>query len=132
MADRVHKSMLNAKVNLIFYFLTIFLSFFSRKIFLDCLGTEFIGLTGTLGNILRYLNLAELGIGSCVSFFLYKPLEQNNREQIIEIMSVFRYLYRIIGIVILAAGCLISLTFPWIFQNVSFGIGLVYFSFSHF
>ena len=132
MADRVHKSMLNAKVNLIFYFLTIFLSFFSRKIFLDCLGTEFIGLTGTLGNILRYLNLAELGIGSCVSFFLYKPLEQNNREQIIEIMSVFRYLYRIIGIVILAAGCLISLTFPWIFQNVSFGIGLVYFSFFSF
>ena len=132
MADRVHKSMLNAKVNLIFYFLTIFLSFFSRKIFLDCLGTEFIGLTGTLGNILRYLNLAELGIGSCVSFFLYKPLEQNNREQIIEIMSVFRYLYRIIGLVILASGCLISLAFPWIFQNVSFGIGLVYFSFFSF
>ena len=64
MTDRVHKSILNAKVNLLFYFLTIFLSFFSRKIFLECLGTEFIGLTGTLGNILGYLNLAELGIGS--------------------------------------------------------------------
>ena len=98
MDERVNKSILNAKVNLLFYFLTIFLSFFSRKIFLDCLGTEFIGLTGTLGNILGYLNLAELGIGSCVSFFLYKPLEQKNKEQIIEIMSVFRYLYRIIGL----------------------------------
>ena len=76
MTDRVHKSILNAKVNLLFYFLTIFLSFFSRKIFLECLGTEFIGLTGTLGNILGYLNLAELGIGSCISFFLYKPLKQ--------------------------------------------------------
>ena len=60
MADRVHKSLLNAKVNLIFYFLSLFFSFFSRKIFLDCLGVEFIGLTGTLGNILGYLNLAEL------------------------------------------------------------------------
>lgn len=132
MADRVHKSILNAKVNLIFYFLTIFLSFFSRKIFLECLGTEFIGLTGTLGNILGYLNLAELGIGSCVSFFLYKPLEQKNKEQIIEIMSVFRYLYRIIGLIILFAGILISFSFPWIFKDVSFGLGLVYFSFYSF
>lgn len=132
MANRVHKSILNAKVNLIFYFLTIFMAFFSRKIFLECLGTEFIGLTGTLGNILGYLNLAELGIGSCVSFFLYKPLEQNDREEITEIMSLFRYLYRIIGLTILVVGILVSASFPWIFSNVSFGFGLVYFSFYSF
>ena len=58
MGKRTHKSILNAEVNIIFYFLTLFLAFFSRKIFLDNLGTEFIGLTGTLGNILGYLNLA--------------------------------------------------------------------------
>ena len=132
MGERVHKSILNAKVNLLFYFLTIFLSFFSRKIFLECLGTEFIGLTGTLGNILGYLNLAELGIGSCVSFFLYKPLEQNNRQQIIEIMSVFKYLYRIIGFIILGSGIIISLFFPWIFANTSFNLNLIYFTFFSF
>ncbi len=132
MSKRVHKSILNAKVNLIFYFLTIFLSFFSRKIFLECLGTEFIGLTGTLGNILGYLNLAELGISSCVSYFLYKPLEQNNRQQIIEIMTIFRYLYRTIGTIILIMALLVSLSFPWIFSNVSFGLGLVYFAFFSF
>lgn len=132
MTDRVHKSILNAKVNLLFYFLTIFLSFFSRKIFLECLGTEFIGLTGTLGNILGYLNLAELGIGSCISFFLYKPLEQNNREQIIEIMAVFKYLYRIIGSIIFISGVIVSLSFPWIFTDTSFGLGLVYFAFFSF
>lgn len=129
MANRVHKSILNAKVNLLFYFLTIILSFYSRKIFLECLGTEFIGLTGTLGNILGYLNLAELGIGSCVSFFLYKPLEEDNRQKIIEIMSVFKYLYRIIGLVIGGTGIIISISFPWLFPNVTFGLGLVYFSF---
>ena len=132
MTDRVHKSILNAKVNLLFYFLTIFLSFFSRKIFLECLGTEFIGLTGTLGNILGYLNLAELGIGSCVSFFLYKPLEQHDRQQIIEIMAVFKYLYRVIGLIILGSGLLLSLSFPWIFTDTSFGLGLVYFAFFSF
>ena len=87
MSGRVHKSILNAEVNLIFYFLSLFLAFFSRKIFLECLGDEFIGLTGTLGNILGYLNLAELGIGSCISFFLYKPLQSDNKQEIQEILS---------------------------------------------
>ena len=76
MGERVHKSILNAEVNLVFYFLSLFLAFFSRKIFLDCLGPEFIGLSGTLSNILGYLNLAELGIASCISFHLYKPLQE--------------------------------------------------------
>ena len=56
--SRVKKSLLNARVNLIFYFLTLILSFFSRKIFLDTLGADFVGLTGTLQNLLGFLNLA--------------------------------------------------------------------------
>lgn len=64
--SRVKKTLLNARVNLIFYFLTPALSFFSRKIFLDCLGADFVGLTGTLQNLLGFLNLAELGIGSAI------------------------------------------------------------------
>ncbi len=127
--SRVHKSLLNAKVNLIFYFLSLFFSFYSRKIFLECLGDNFIGLTGTLGNILGYLNLAELGIGSCISFFLYKPLQIGDRAKMQEILSVFGYLYRRIGQFILLAGCLISLAFPWIFKDAQLGMGIIYFSF---
>ena len=132
MAGRVHKSLLNAKVNLVFYFLSLFFSFFSRKIFLDCLGAEFIGLTGTLGNILGYLNLAELGVGAAISFFLYKPLQANNREEINEIISVFGYLYHKIGQFILLGGILISLFFPLIFGNTELGLGIIYFSFFSF
>lgn len=132
MTERVHKSIINAKVNLTFYFLSLFFSFFSRKIFLSCLGDEFIGLTGTLGNILGYLNLAELGIGSCISFFLYKPLQSGNKEQIQEILSVFGYLYKCIGWAILAGGCIVSLFFPLIFSSEEFGMGIIYFSFYSF
>ena len=130
--SRVHKSLLNAKVNLVFYFLSLFFSFYSRKIFLECLGDNFIGLTGTLGNILGYLNLAELGIGSCISFFLYKPLQCGDRGKIQEILSVFGYLYRKIGLFILFAGCAVSLCFPWIFNKAGLGMGIIYFSFFSF
>lgn len=132
MGERVHKSIINAKVNLFFYFLSLFLAFFSRKIFLDCLGAEFIGLTGTLGNILGYLNLAELGIGSCISFFLYKPLQANDTKTTNEIMSVLGFLYRCIGLVILSAGIIISLLFPLIFINTNMGMGIVFLAFYSF
>ena len=129
MSERVHKSILNAEVNLIFYFIAIILSFFSRKVFLDCLGPEFIGLSGTLSSILGYLNLAELGIGSCISYFLYKPLQTNDQGRIQEILSVFGYLYRNVGLIILCIGIVISIFFPWIFINITLPIGIVYFAF---
>lgn len=130
--SRVHKSLLNAKVNLVFYFLSLFFAFFSRKIFLDCLGAEFIGLTGTLGNILGYLNLAELGIGTAISFHLFKPIQQHNRQQICEILSVFGYLYKRIGQAILLGGIIISLFFPLIFNKEEMGMGIIYFAFYSF
>lgn len=132
MSGRVHKSMLNAEVNLIFYFLSLFLAFFSRKIFLDCLGTEFIGLTGTLGNILGYLNLAELGITSSIGYFLFKPLQRNNREEIQDILSLLGYLYNWIGCFILAGGILTSLFFPLIFSKAELGLGIIYFAYYSF
>lgn len=132
MSERVHKSILNAEVNLIFYFLSLFLAFFSRKIFLDCLGTEFIGLTGTLGNILGYLNLAELGITASIGFFLFKPLQTNNRQEIQEILSLLGYLYNWIGCIILAGGIIISLFFPLIFSQTNLSLGIIYFAFYSF
>lgn len=127
--SRVHKSLLNARVNIIFYFLSLFFSFFSRKIFLDCLGAEFIGLTGTLSNILGYLNLAELGVGAAISFFLFKPIQQGDRQQICEVISLYGFLYRKIGLFILCAGVIISLFFPLIFAKENLGFGIIYFSY---
>lgn len=96
MESRVQKSVLNAKVNLIFYFAILILSFFSRRIFLDNLGADFIGFTGTLSNLLGFLNLAELGIASAIGYVLYQPLFDGDQKQIIKIISVFGYLYKVV------------------------------------
>lgn len=132
--SRVKKTLLNARVNLIFYFLTLALSFFSRKIFLDCLGANFVGLTGTLQNLLGFLNLAELGIGSAIGYLLYKPLFEHDQQKINEIISVMGYLYRWIGIIILAAGIILSFFLPLIFPEGHTGFSplLVYFAYYSF
>ena len=80
MGERVHRSVMNIKVGMLFYMLSLILAFFSRKVFLDCLGAEFTGLTGMLMNIMSFLSVAELGIGTSIVYFLYKPLQEDNRE----------------------------------------------------
>ena len=132
MSERVKKSIVNAEVNILFYFLSLFLTFFSRKIFLDNLGADFIGLTGTLYNILGYLNLSELGISACIGYFLFKPLQTNNRQEIQDILSLLGYLYNWIGTIIFAGAFIISLFFPLIFDNTQLHLGIIYFAFYSF
>lgn len=130
--SRVKKSLLNARVNLIFYFLSLILSFFSRKIFLNTLGVDFVGLTGTLYNLLAFLNLAELGIGSAIGYVLYKPLYEHDENKICEIIAVFGYLYRWIGFIILGLGCVLACFLPLIFPATGFEYGIIYFAYFSF
>jgi len=132
MGERVHRSIMNIKVGMLFYMLSLFLAFFSRKIFLDCLGAEFIGLTGMLMNIMSFLSVAELGIGTSIVYFLYKPLQENDHQKINEVMSMLAFLYRCIGLIIGGAGLLVSLFFPWWFGHLTTGLPLVYFAFYSF
>lgn len=130
--SRVKKSLLNARVNLIFYFLTLALSFFSRKIFLDMLGADFVGLTNALQNLLGFLNLAELGIGTAIGYVLYKPIFDQDYSKINEIISVFGYLYTWIGKIILIAGCILSCFLPFIFPETGFDLSVIYFAYFSF
>ena len=127
--SRLKKSYLNARVNVLFYFITLFISFFSRKIFLDMLGADFVGLMGTLQNLLGFLNLAELGIGASIGFVLYKPLFNDDKDKIRDIISVLGYLYRNVGLIILGVGLVLACFLPLIFANISIDLGVVYFAY---
>lgn len=127
--SRLKKSLLNARVNLIFYFLSLIFAFFSRKTYLDMLGADFMGLTGTLQNLLSFLNLAELGIGTAIAYVLYKPLFAQDHNKINEIISVFGYIYRLIGLIILTGGIIMGCCLPFIFPDATFPLGVTFFAF---
>ncbi len=131
--SRVKKSLLNARVNLIFYVLILIISFFfQEKVFLNCLGADFVGLTGTLMNLLNFLNLAELGISTAIGYVLYKPIFEHDEARINEIISVLGYMYRWIGRIIIAAGLLLSCFLPLIFPSTGFSYGIIYFAYYSF
>lgn len=127
--SRTAKAFLNAKVSIICYLVGVVTLFFTRKIFLDNLGENFIGLTGTLQSLLGFLNLAELGVSAAIAFVLYRPLFDSDKEKIKEIIAVLGFLYRCIGYSILGGGIILSFFLPLIFCDISIDISVVYFGF---
>lgn len=126
---RTSKSIKNAKVALLFYFVNLVLQFFSRKIFLEYLGAEVLGLNTTAQNLLGFLNLAELGIGAAISFTLYKPLFERDTQAINEIVSVQGWMYRKIAYMVIAGACVLMFFFPWIFGKADVPLWYAYGSF---
>lgn len=124
--SRTSKSIKNARVSLIFYFLQLILGFFSRKAFFDYLGSEILGLNTTAANLLGFLNLAELGIGMSVGYFLYQPLHDNDRQRLNEIVSLQGWIYRRVAYFIIIGSCVLFCFFPKIFAKSELSLWYAY------
>ena len=81
--------------------------FVIRSVMLHCLGTEYLGLNGLFKSLLSFLNLAELGVGSAMVFSMYKPIAEDDTRTICALLRLYRTVYRIIGLVVAAAGLLL-------------------------
>lgn len=124
--SRTHRTIQNSRISLLIFLVQIFVGFYSRKVFLDYLGTEIIGLNTTLGNILSFLNLAELGIGIAMSTSLFKPLHDQDQQKICEILTVQGILYRRIACLLGALSIPVLIALPFLFPNTECSIIYIY------
>ena len=127
--NRTKKSIRNGTIALAFSIILLALGFFSRRVFIECLGIELLGLNTTATSILGFLNLAELGIGASISFALYGPLSRDAKCDINEIVAIQGWLYRRVSKTVLIGAIVIMAFFPIIFSEVDFPFWYVYASF---
>ena len=85
--QRTKNSLRNSFVAVGLQLVALLIGFWSRRIFLNHLGTELLGLNTTANSLLQFLNLAELGIGSAIGVTLYKPLFENDKNKIREVVA---------------------------------------------
>lgn len=124
--SRTAKGVRNSAVALSFYLINLILQFISRKVFIDYLGTEVLGLNTTIVSILQFFNLAELGIGPAVAFTLYKPVRENDSSTINEILAVQGRLYRTIAFIVMGGSAIALLFFPQIFAKTDIPLWYAY------
>ncbi|MFQ7664759.1 MAG: hypothetical protein ACLRJ3_00360 [Thomasclavelia ramosa] len=82
------------------------------------LGNDYLSCDGLFANVLTILSFSELGIGSAIVYSLYKPIANDDKEQIGRIMNLFFKAYTIVPIVIIVLGLLI-MPFLGIFVDFS-------------
>jgi len=85
-------------------FILIITPFINRTVMIYTLGLEYLGLDSLFASILQMLNIAELGFSSAIIFSMYKPIAENNHTKICALLGLYRKVYRIIGLIILAIG----------------------------
>lgn len=82
----------------------ILIPFIMRTLLIRYLGMEYLGLNSLFTSILQILNLAELGVGSAMSYSMYAPIAEGKTEEICALLWLYRRYYRFIGLAILLAG----------------------------
>lgn len=105
---RTKKSLRNSVYALVVQGITVLLNFAIRTVFIKTLSVAYLGLNGLFTNLLNVLSFAELGFGTAIVYAMYKPIAQNDKKKISAYMNFFKFVYRIVGILILVVGlCLI-------------------------
>lgn len=118
----------NILVGIISQFLVLFISFFSRTVFINTLGAQYLGINGLFGNILSILSLAELGLGNVVIYSLYKPLALNDTDKINRLVNYFSKLYnQIAGIVFVIGIILVPFLHVFVSTELNRGDVILYY-----
>lgn len=86
---------------------TLVVPFITRTVMIYTMGMQYVGLGSLFSSILQVLSFAELGIGSALVFSMYKPMAEGDNSKVSALLNLYKKTYRIIGLIILAAGLLI-------------------------
>lgn len=116
--SRTDNSLKNLKTAVLFKLAAIVVNFIARKIFVVVLTKEYLGLDGTFANILTMLSLAELGVGTAITYSMYKPLAEGDRELILSLMALYRKFYTVIGITVGVLGAALTPFLQYIIRDI--------------
>lgn len=119
----------NGITSLVCQMVDVILGFATRKVLIDTVGVELLGVNGTFASLLNTLSLAELGFEMAVVTSLYKPIEQDDTVMIEEMVSILKRIYEVVCIFVIVAGTAIAYFLPNIITGikVDFSIYLAYF-----
>ncbi len=104
MSDRIENTKINIFYSYAYQITVIGLGLVSRVIFVNILGSTYLGVSALFSSVLAVLSFADLGISSAVGFALYKPLSEDNKEKIKSIMRFFKLANFAIGTAIFIFG----------------------------
>lgn len=111
------KLMLNTTMSLLLQITTVICGFILPRLMLEYYGSEVNGLIQSIAQFLYIISFLELGVGQVIQSSLYKPLINNNLDQISKILKSGSKYFRTIALVIVGYIIVLCLLSQYIFQG---------------
>lgn len=116
------KSKLNVFSALIFQLVTILSGLILPRLIIESFGSDINGLISSIKQFLSFISLFEGGLGAVVLSELYKPIEENNKMLISQILDSCSKFFRKLSIGFLIYTIVLSLIYPFLVKSdKSFG-----------
>lgn len=109
--ERIKKSVINLKYGVAYHLSDMVLKLLLRTALVRLLGDALVGLGSLFTEVIAMLSLAEMGVGTAITYNLYKPLAEGDEERVRQLMRLFKAAYRVIALVVLGIGLALL---PWI------------------
>ena len=126
--SRTYNSVVNSIIGILAAVINIIVNFAVRFVIVRVLGDEINGIHSLFQNVITVLTLMETTISTAMIIHLYKPVKDDDKAQIKELMGFYRKLYSIFAVMFFAAGMVINLLIPF-FISTTVDLGLVHFYF---
>lgn len=104
-------------LNLVITVITSLLLFLINRYFAEYMGIKNLGLMKLFTQLVAYLNLAEMGLGTASAYSLYKPLAEKNYKKINILVSTIESLYNKIVAIIVIIGIVLIPIIPFIIKE---------------
>ena len=127
--SRVNQSYKNMLTGIIMRIINLLLGFGSRTVFIYALGSVCLGINGLFTSIISMLSLADLGFAEAITFYLYKPIVDDDKERIVSLIRFYKIAYRIVGVVMFVIGMIVMPYIPHLIKldsEFGYNIYLIY------
>ncbi len=101
------------------YAIIFILALVSRQAFLRNFDDALLGYYGVISNIFSLLSVAELGVGTVISYGLYPQLQKKDQAEIATLLMIYKWIYRIIGLLIFIGGVICYFCLPLIIVDAN-------------
>lgn len=111
------RAIINVTISIFFKIVVFACSFFVRRVLILTLGNEINGINSLFTSIVGVLSIAELGIGTAITYCMYKPIVDNDTKKIASLYRLFKRLYLVIAAVVLISGFVLSFFLPFLAKD---------------
>lgn len=117
---RIKNTLRNSLVAIVSFAILSLIAILTRKIFISNLPSEYLGYEGLFNNILALLSVTDFGLDVLIVYRLYPAFSARNYDEVFDIVNIYRFLYKSVGIFIFLVGIFLIPLLPFIIKDNSF------------